>query len=437
MGCVDGQGLLLGEMVTRTTRAIVEPLLIAITFLLINIRSLIFWRLFPDASNFLSEAWNEIWIWLPTLGVMVYIVWRERSLKAHIKLWSTQRLLILFVCYSTASTFWSDSGLITLHRISIFVFTLATATFLGARYDLSDFVRILFWVFGITVVLSLLTVLVLPTLGTDLNPPYDGAWRGIFWHKNHLGNLIPLFAIVFLSHWLNSRTYEGKMEKILAILFYSTSIILLVNAKSAGGEIVFLLLHLVFIGGIIWVNIRQQLGLAHYCLFASGLVVVGVVALTNLDIIFGLFNRNTTLTGRIPLWEYIFTVYFLRKPWLGYGFGTIWSDSAVRTSTSNALGWMYPVMIGDNGFIDLVINLGVTGGAIFLALYFRGWIKAIRFSITNPQPAEFFVLLFMVYTLFANMSFSLFMETETMIWLIFLVCIFLMSKNVVHNPVFR
>ena len=88
-----------------------------------------------------------------------------------------------------------------------------------------------------------------------------------------------------------------------------------------------------------------------------------------------------SLTGRIPLWEYL-TRQVLEQPLLGYGFGAFWSAERLVTVWS-AVGW--PAVVAHNGPLDLVLGTGLVGLVLFGAFWARAvalWIARAR---TNPQ----------------------------------------------------
>ena len=287
-------------------------------------------------------------------------------------------------------------------------------------------IQILFWVGVITVSASFILAIVRPDLGTDLNPPYNGAWRGIFWHKNHLGNLVPIFSLIFLLQIFQYPFRSFRFAKITAFIFYLLSLILMYQAKSVAGYILLLLLHFVFFISVIWIKIHSHLKPYHYWAALIVFLVGVVIATSNLDFIFGLFNRKTTLTGRIPLWQYLIVEVYLKKPFFGYGFGSLWTMESFRISTQEFVGWGYQVMIGDNGFLDMLLSGGIVGLMLFLFVYVQAWFHSIRYSITQCTMVGMFPLIFMVYTSFVNISFSMFLETESLIWML---CVYLLYLN--------
>ena len=148
----------------------------------------------------------------------------------------------------------------------------------------------------------------------------------------------------------------------------------------------------------LWLKFRHLLRPTHYYLALVLAVIVAAGALLNLDFVFGLVNREVSLTGRIPMWGILFREVFPLHPWLGQGFGTIWADLSFRLFMRDSAGWPSPIMIGDNGFIDILLNLGIVGLALFLLYYLRVWVASVRYFLSEPRLESFFPFIFLIYT---------------------------------------
>src|SRR5258706_15208387 len=323
MGGIDRQRILLEEYMSSRTERLTESIFLFLVFLLVNLRSFVFWTLFPDTSSLTDYAWREIALWFLTLLLMAYLLWKRESFGIYLDVWRRQPLLIGFILLCLVSVAWSDSWTTTLHRSLVFLFASLAAAYIGTRHSLVEFIRILFWACAFFTLSSFLLIIIKPVLGTDLNPPYNGAWRGIFWHKNHLGNLSPFFSLVFLFQIFQWKSSISRIESILAVPFYLLSLLMLLKSSSAAGYIVALVLHFALIVVVLWLKFAGRLRAIHYYGILALFLFAGIVIILNLDFVFGLFNRSATLTGRLPMWSYLLNNVFIAHPWLGYGFGSI------------------------------------------------------------------------------------------------------------------
>lgn len=396
--------------------ALAEALFSTLVFLLVNVRSFIFWRLYPPTEGINQAGWYEIYLWIFTLILMVYLLIRHDLAKTYWIVLRKYSLLIIFVLFSLSSVLWSSAWTVTLHRSLTFAFATLAAVYFGTRYSINRLLQLLSGLGFILMLISFLLIFAIPVLGTDLNPPYNGAWRGVYWHKNHLGNIMPIFSLVYLIQFINLKFKNSHYEKAIYAILYLVSLILVIYSKSVSGYILVLITHIILGLAFLWLKLRYRLQAIHY-LFLSVVFIVGVVVATlNLELILGLFNRTPTFTGRVPMWSVLLQNVFPQKPLIGYGFGTIWADAGFRIEIRDEVGWTYPVLIGDNGFLDILLNLGIIGLGLFLLNYIKAWIESVRCFLRGINLGSFFPFTFLVYTLFANLTFSLFMETEVFVW---------------------
>jgi len=397
---------------------VAEAIFLSFLFFLANIRSSIFWSLYPPVETITEPAWRETLLWLLALFLMYYLLIKHDLFHAYLQAWQRQPLLIIFVLFSLASIFWSTAWTVTLHRSLAFIFGTSMAVYLGVKYSTSQLLRVLTLLGSVILIASYLLIFLNPNLGTAPGSPYYGAWRGIFWHKNQFGNIMPIFTLVFLMYLFSSGIHRNLSEKVVAALLYILSLIAVFFSKSASGYILVFIVHLTFGAAFLWLKARHLLRPSHYYIVLAISLVAGIGVLLNLDFVFGLVGREANLTGRIPMWGILFREVFPLHPWFGQGFGTIWADLDFRLYMRDLTGWTYPVLIGDNGFIDILLNLGIVGLALFLLNYAKTWIVSVKFFLSESSLESFFPFTFMVYSLFANLTFSLFMETEIFVWIL-------------------
>jgi O-antigen ligase len=178
-----------------------------------------------------------------------------------------------------------------------------------------------------------------------------------------------------------------------------------------------------------WLAIKPRLHALHYYVSAGVLVVSAALALANINFIFGMFNRDTSISGRVPMWTYLIKAIISQHPWLGYGFGAIWTMESFRIQVQHVVGWLYPVLIGDNGFLDILLHLGAVGLILFLVILGYMVYRTGKYGFRHLTIEGFFPLFVIIYALAANISFSLFLETESFVWLLMVAALFATSKS--------
>ncbi len=389
-----------------------------LALLLGNLRASLFFPLFPATTFFpLGAAWFEILAWALLTAVMVTTLVRKGSLARYWEMWRRHKMLTAFILLAGLSIAWSISIPASLFRWLELFFATTLALYFAMHYDLKHFLDLLAWGGAILVITSAFIVILQPEVGISSGFPYYGAWRGIFWHRNQFGNLMSLLNMAYLfsaARYFN----EDRPQSFFWGFFYLLTLALVAFSKSATAIIVTVVINSAFVLVMIWLRIRHLLTKKHYYLLGSAAVIAIVVIFANLDFLLVLLGRGSNLTGRTDLWKYLLQNIVIKHPWLGHGFGAIWNIKAFRFSTSKIIGWPFDVLIGDNGYMDILLHLGAIGLALFLALLISAYIRALKFAANQPDLFAFFPLFFMLYATLANISFSLFMETEMLVWTI-------------------
>jgi exopolysaccharide production protein ExoQ len=410
-------------MSNKIFRLTFDGIILFLVLMLANLRALMFFTLYPESSMFLGPAWIEISVWVLTaLGVLCILI-RDNSIAEYLLAWRRNWLLGLFVFLALISAFWSLGFVVTLFRALELLFATLIAAYIGFRYKVNGLLNILFWFGSLLLILSIGLVFGAPETGTMNWFPFNGAWRGIYWHRNHLGSIVALLSLVFLCRGIlafENRNTGGFLDGFFFIL----SLVVLYFADSATGYILFLVLQFFIICIWLWIKISHHLRAWHY--YAISVIFIAALTLTllNLEVVFALFNRSATLTGRVDLWNYLLKDVIPQRLWWGHGFGAIWTFESFREETREQIGWGSQVLIADNGFLDILLHLGVVGFSIFISILIMALVRSYRYALFHKSLPAFFPLLIMSYALVANIPFSLFVETEVFVWLLVVAALF-------------
>ncbi len=337
-----------------------------------------------------------------------------------------------FLIFSGLSILWSVYWQVSLSRWLILIFTIITGGYIGMRYSMAEIVKFLS-IFGVFILLlSSLFVFFLPKIGVMNYYIIQGAWKGLYWHKNHMGIIATFINILFLINLIVSRRSTNKQTLFWGLL-YLYSLLFVYQTDSVGSYMTTLFLHGVIFVAIFLLNFREKLHKSHYLMFLGALVLASFVLFANIDRFFGIFNRSASLTGRIPMWGHLFETYFNTRPLWGYGFNAFWYVEPHRVEMGLAAGYPDPIVISDNGFIDILINTGYVGLILFLLFYFGAWWYSLRFASKSSDINGFFPVILMSYILAANISWSLIFENEGFFMLIMISALFCISSNAPVN----
>lgn len=366
----------------------------------------------------------EIDLWGILILLILWELTAKKEWKGYFSAWKKLWVLLPFLALALISTSWSAAPMVTLERCVILVFSSLAAVFVLFNKDLHSSLNLLGIYFGVLIVFCYLLVFLLPSMGTMDFKPYYGAWRGIFWHRNYLGSFMTLAAVVYLFNLL----FPSKRQFHLAVLNgigFIASVGLVFGSHSGAGILTLALLIGISFLIFVWTKIRVYLKNWHYIALVIVSLVSLVLVFTNLDFIFGLVGRNTSLTGRIPLWKLIYEEFISKRLFFGFGYGAFWTFEPVRVGLQNQLSWGYPVLIGDNGLMDIQIHLGLAGSLLMLLIIGYALFSTGNFAGKNKTGLSFFPLIGIIFIVMSNVSLSMLIELEFLNWSLLIMFIML------------
>jgi exopolysaccharide production protein ExoQ len=102
-------------------------------------------------------------------------------------------------------------------------------------------------------------------------------------------------------------------------------------------------------------------------------------------------GKDATLTGRVPLWRLMLRLA-AERPWLGYGYSTGFRDVvAQRVAAESPFGY---VPNAQNGYLDAVLNLGLAGLALAVAVLGTALVRALQLASGGGPLAPLLVVVF-------------------------------------------
>ncbi len=230
-----------------------------------------------------------------------------------------------------------------------------------------------------------------------------GLWRGLMAHKNIAGMLCAFTVIVFAFSG-DKLPLAARLSVVAGALVFlgfswsKTALLTLPVALAAGGAIV-------LIGnreGARGDMARKRVVTTSYAVLA--VVIIALLVLTvQRDLFLSFTNDTSTLTTRGAIWRPMIQFY-LDHPFLGSGYGAYWdaSDTLIDPEANKEL-WKN-VDQGHNGYLDLLVQVGLPG--LLLALYatFMWPVGLIADMIgKHPQRAALVVGI-LIFSLIENFS---------------------------------
>ena len=307
------------------------------------------------------------------------------------------------------STVWSGAGSLTLQHAIQFALVTVLGIYIGVRQGIRGLVAITGWVLLIVLVLSVLFALALPTYGLD--PQHDYRWRGVFTTKNELGRLMVYGGLIWAV-----RTVTGEVGRRLGVLVVLGFAV--VGVESGSRTALAVAVMLVGASLLAWPFPREvSLVVPLKGLVVTSLALVVVLTYGSKDFLLQLVGADARLTGRTGTWSAVWTA-IQDHPWFGYGFEAFWRGIyGPSLEVWQATGYKTPH--SHNGFLDLLLDLGLVGLVAFVAAYLIVLPRALEALRVGKGSARMFPFVYLALLVFYNLSESSLVSRRSLEWLLF------------------
>jgi O-antigen ligase len=361
------------------------------------------------------------------ISVCIYAVTFALLLLRWKKVWayvSRDRWILPLVLFAIASIFWSEFPDMTFRRSFSLVGTSAFGVYLATRYTIREQIRLLGWMFSLTVLLSFIFIILLPQYGVSAGI-HAGAWRGIWSHKNGLAQKMAIGANVFLL-----LCFSLKNNRWLAWVMLFGSVLLEVMARSTAGLLSMgvTMMVLPLLQTFKW---RSRFMIpAVIAIFAtSGLVAIFLAY--GAESVLAFFGEDASLTGRTDFWPLIIAK-IQERPLLGYGYESFWEGGFSGPAADIAYATMggFTPSHAHNGYLQLLLHLGFVGLFLFIVGLWVTILRSITFIRVQNSFESMLPLLYCVLVIMFNLSESVVLEYNQIAWVIYVA----MALSVLRFP---
>jgi exopolysaccharide production protein ExoQ len=347
-------------------------------------------RVFPNQIDY-SQLQTIFFLTYIIAATLLIIRWKK-AVYTLSKDWTVWLLMAV----SLGSIVWSATPALTQVRSIALVGTSLFGLYLGSRYSIREQLRLLGWSFALIIIMSFLFAILTPRYGTMYMGVHEGAWRGIYVHKNVLGKVMALSGSVFVLLALNS-----KENRWFAWTGLGLSFCLLFLSKSSSSMINFLTM-------LISIPIYSTFRWRYHVMVPAIIAIItigGVLSLwfnENAAMLLGSIGKDPSLTGRTDIWIYIVEMIW-RQPWLGYGYSAFWNDwDSPGAYVWYSAKWIPPN--AHNGFLDLWLELGLVGILLFGIGFWQTVLRGLAWLRVDKSWDSFWPLLCLTYLILSNLS---------------------------------
>ena len=332
---------------------------------------------------------------------LFFIVFRGKSKQIFVNfvLLFQQPWLGTYLGVLAFSVFWSENPIVTLKATVGVIFFSIFAVYLAKRYNWQELAKLLRWNSIFIALYSIFTALFVPSIGVCRK-----GWCGGFGHPIDLGSIMALGIAFWLLHAFSKPKYYLRSLICITICF-----IVMQSTNSAGSLVVFMTLIIL----LFFTTLLKRLNFTQaFCFFILLLFLFGVGSiwlLENFDKFLFFFNKDITISGRIPLWTLLLQTSIPERLWFGYGYNAFWqrwlgnyspASDVVNAIIGNGRDW---VAHAHNGFLDIALNIGLIGLLIFTGLFLSNVVRTIRLIISNKRSDSFLPLLILTFTFITNL----------------------------------
>lgn len=354
----------------------------------------------PESSIVIRAVWALIY--LITVGLLA------RRWKNTLWLATRDIALLGLLAIAILSVLWSAVPDVTLRRGIALMGTTMVGVLLAQRFTFDEVISVAAWALGAAAVLSFVFAIAVPELGI-MSGKHAGAWRGVFTHKNELGQRMAFGAIVFLL------AHRRKHRWIRALGAGSCVLLLLMSTSKTA------LVVLIAVAAILmlWRYSRLEYRLLIPYILASSLLIAVLAfwTLTNYSNILAALGRDATLTGRTILWS-VAVDAVQRKPILGYGYDGFWTGWEGEAAwVWSFVGWTAPH--AHNGILDLMLNLGVVGAAVFLIGISVNIKRAFAWARMNSRYAALWPVFLFAFIIGFSLAESAILRRNNYLWILY------------------
>jgi exopolysaccharide production protein ExoQ len=269
------------------------------------------------------------------------------------------------------STTWSVDPETTFRRGFLYLLLVMGTIGIVGNLESDEVMKLVAITCGLCAIASIILPVLFPSGGAFAN----SALRGIFPHKNGLGQVMAAGTLAQI-HVMQIRGQQKRLFNILALILF---IIVAFYAQSSTA----LLMIFAFctVGGVI--ALFRKGGAARVLgVFSIVMAPAAGIFLLSFNIL-DLIGKDATLTGRTELWYYVM-LEIQQRPILGWGYSAFWSVyNPAAAEISRAVGWTVPH--AHNGLLAMLLDVGIVGTALFLFLWTRNVVLALQCMNTSAK----------------------------------------------------
>jgi O-antigen ligase len=264
---------------------------------------------------------------------------------------------------------WSQNPGHTLVDALNLLLTTLFAIYLYLRYPGDRVVSFLTFAAFVSLLLCVVAVVAFPNVGIDTYQ--QDAWRGIFGQRNNCAVACTLFLVLgfHMRAW-------GIVEKAMQGAVVLLSLVFVVMSGSRTGWVLTTLAIALTYGLRFIARIRSLDRIVVLMILAVPTAVGAFLVASNFVTVLAAMDKDPTMTQRTIIWAQVIPS-IAKHPFLGYGYSAFWAGlHGESMQTVLVTGWMEGQ--AQDGYLDMLLQLGLVGLIPLIALFLRGFVQAAK-----------------------------------------------------------
>jgi exopolysaccharide production protein ExoQ len=355
-----------------------------------------------------DQVQGERWVLL--ISYLIITVVLLRRFRPVFRIAVEMTAMTALATLTIISALWSQFPAISAVRGTYYLLDTFFIYWLIQKYSAEQLRTFVIMVGSVVAVLSVLMVVAFPQYGIVHQATHAGAWQGMFSEKNAAGKVL-----VFLL----APVVDFRKRPTLLRLLYGVTILGLIGMSQSRTAWLIAAAFILFMFVLhIAKRAEGRLVLLMGLVSSLGLTVAAGFVASDLAGHLSMIGRDATLSGRTDVWREV-TRSIAGHPWLGYGFQSFWNGT-VGESGRIILTLKWNFGYAHNGFLEVLLQLGVVGLAIVAYLVCKGLKDALfcfRYSSQSGVP-WYIGLLFL--TILYNLDEETFLFPHQIVSLFFL-----------------
>jgi O-antigen ligase len=275
----------------------------------------------------------------------------------------------------------------------------------------ADMMRALFLCFAFASILNVFFVLGRPpSAGNNENFGY----AGLFADKNSMGQVAAVAFLLALQEMFN----PGRRRALGIIVVVIATLLLFLSKSKTSLGLAFCAPFLAKLTLIIGRKIRiSSATILLSILFCYALL--SSVSGFKMNRVSYMLYGNPDFSGRIYIWDFV-QYEIARRPLLGWGYQSFWLVGPDGPSIVDAGGWLEVMPHAHNGYLDVRLETGLIGFALFVSFIITTLYAIGRVADRNPVRA-WIVLSLALFVILENYLETVWMRGFSVLWVVFVI----------------